>query len=158
MNTRIQVEHGVTEMITGVDLVAAQIRLAAGERLPEPVDPQGHALEVRVYAENPFTQLPSTGRLAVFEPPTRLHGVRVDTGYGAGQWVTQHYDPLLAKVIGHGATRAQAIGRVLVALKAFAIQGVETNIPLLSGVLGDDEFLAGQVDTGYLARYLARIS
>jgi acetyl-CoA carboxylase biotin carboxylase subunit len=156
MNTRIQVEHGVTEMVTGMDLVATQIRLAAGQALPEPRPLDGHALEVRIYAEHPVTQLPSTGRLSVFEPPTSLHGVRVDTGYQTGQWVTPHYDPLLAKVIGHGRTREQAIGRVLVALRAFAIVGVDTNIPLLSGVLGDGEFLSGQVDTGYLARYLAR--
>lgn len=156
MNTRIQVEHGVTEMITGIDLVAAQIRLAAGEPLPEAQPASGHALEVRIYAEDPLTQLPSTGRLSVYEVPRGLHGVRVDTGYGPGQWVTPYYDPLLAKVIGHGSTRAQAIGRVAVALKAFAIQGVKTNIPLLSGILSDEGFLAGQVDTGYLARYLTR--
>lgn len=158
MNTRIQVEHGVTEMITGIDLVVTQIRLAAGEGLPEACPAAGHALEVRVYAEDPVTQLPSTGRLSVFDVPGELHGVRVDTGYGAGQWVTPYYDPLLAKVIGYGKTRAQAVGRVAVALKAFTVQGVKTNIPLLSGVLGDEEFLAGQVDTGYLARYLARMS
>ena len=156
MNTRIQVEHGVTEMVTGVDLVAAQICLAAGEPLPAPRPLDGHALEVRVYAEHPVTQLPSTGRLAVFEPPLGLHGVRVDTGYQAGQTVTPHYDPLLAKVIGHGSTREQAIGRVLVALRAFSVVGVDTNIPLLIGVLADDEFLAGAVDTGFLARYLER--
>ncbi len=156
MNTRIQVEHGVTEMVTGIDLVAAQIRLAAGAPLPESRPVNGHALEVRIYAEHPVTQLPSTGRLAVFEPPLGLHAVRVDTGYQAGQWVTPHYDPLLAKVIAHGRTREQAIGRVLVALRAFTIIGVDTNIPLLSGVLSDAEFLAGRVDTGYLARYLAR--
>ena len=85
-----------------------------------------------------------------------LHGVRVDTGYQAGQWVTPHYDPLLAKVIGHGRTREQAIGRVLVALRAFSVGGVDTNIPLLSGVLADAALLAGQVDTGFLPRYLAR--
>ncbi len=156
MNTRIQVEHGVTEMVTGVDLVATQIRLAAGAPLPAARPLDGHALEVRVYAEHPVTQLPSTGRLAVFEPPMRLHGVRVDTGYQAGQWISPHYDPLLAKVIAHGRTRELAIGRALVALKAFTIVGVETNIPLLLGVLGDAEFLEGQVDTGYLARFLAR--
>ena len=155
MNTRIQVEHGVTEMVTGLDLVSAQISLAAGAPLPEARPLNGHALEVRIYAEDPRSWLPSTGRLAVFEPP-KLHGVRVDTGYGAGQWVTPHYDPLLAKVIGHGRTREQAIGRVLVALRAFAIQGVKTNIPLLSAVLGDEEFLAGRLDTGYLARFLER--
>jgi acetyl-CoA carboxylase biotin carboxylase subunit len=156
MNTRIQVEHGVTEMVTGLDLVATQIRLAAGEGLPASAAMDGHALEVRIYAEHPITQLPSTGRLAVFEPPLGLHGVRVDTGYQAGQWVTPHYDPLLAKVIGHGRTREQAIGRVLVALRAFSVVGVDTNMPLLSGVLGDAEFLAGRVDTGFLPRYLAR--
>lgn len=157
MNTRIQVEHGVTEMVTGLDLVATQIRLAAGGRLPESAPLNGHALEVRIYAEHPVSQLPSTGRLSVFEPPS-LHGVRVDTGYQAGQWVTPHYDPLLAKVIGHGRTREQAIGRVLVALKAFAIQGVDTNMPLLRAVLGDEDFLAGRLDTGYLARFTERFS
>ncbi|MEM8767816.1 MAG: biotin carboxylase N-terminal domain-containing protein [Pseudomonadota bacterium] len=154
MNTRIQVEHGVTELVTGVDLVAAQLKLAAGGALPAPTPLKGHALEVRVYAEQPRSQLPSTGRLSVFRPPA-LHGVRIETGYQAGQWVTPHYDPLLAKVLGHGITREQAIGRVLVALKAFVIEGVETNIPLLSAVLGDADFLAGHVDTGYLARFLA---
>ena len=156
MNTRIQVEHGVTELVTGMDLVAAQIGLAAGEQLPAQEPLVGHAVEVRVYAEHPVSQLPSTGRLSVFEPPTQLHGVRVDTGYQAGQWVTQYYDPLLAKVLAHGQTREQAIGRVLVALKAFTIVGVDTNIPLLRGVLEDGEFLAGRVDTGFLARYMAR--
>ena len=154
MNTRIQVEHGVTEVLTGTDLVATQMRLAAGEGLPEQKPPEGHALEVRIYAEHPRTQLPSTGRLSVFRPPD-LHGVRVDTGYQAGQWVTQFYDPLLAKVIGHGRTREQAIGRVLVALRAFEIQGVATNQALLSGILVDEAFLAGRVDTGYLERFLA---
>jgi acetyl-CoA carboxylase biotin carboxylase subunit len=154
MNTRIQVEHGVTEMLTGMDLVAAQIRLAAGDALPSIPEPEGHALEVRVYAEDGATELPSTGRLSVFRPPS-LHGVRVDTGYQAGQWVTPHYDPLLAKVIGHGVTRAQAIGRVVVALKAFEIQGVRTNIGLLSRVLSDETFLTGGVDTGWLSRFRA---
>ena len=114
-------------------------------------------MEVRVYAEHPRTLLPSTGRLSVFEPPTGLHGVRVDTGYQRGQWVTPHYDPLLAKVIGHGRTREQAIGRVLVALTAFRIQGVLTNVPLLKAVLADGDFLAGRLDTGYLARFLGNL-
>ena len=153
MNTRIQVEHGVTEMVTGIDLVGSQIRLAAGGCLPAPAALDGHALEVRIYAEHPRTQLPSTGRLSVFRPPV-MHGVRVDTGYQAGQWVTPFYDPMLAKVIGHGRTREQAIGRVLVALKAFEIQGVHTNVPVLSAILTDDAFLAGRVDTAYLTRFL----
>ena len=141
-------------MVTGVDLVAAQILLAAGGELPAQRPLDGHALEVRLYAEHPLTQLPSTGRLSVFRPP-QLHGIRVDTGYQAGQWVTPFYDPLLAKIIGHGRTREQAIGRVLVALKAFEVQGVKTNGPLLEAVLGDEDFLAGRVDTGYLTRLLA---
>ncbi|MGE0622774.1 MAG: acetyl/propionyl/methylcrotonyl-CoA carboxylase subunit alpha [Pseudomonadales bacterium] len=157
MNTRIQVEHAVTEMVTGLDLVAAQIRLAAGEPLPAPVGLNGHAVEVRIYAEHPRTLLPSTGRLAVFEPPRGLHGVRVDTGYRAGQWITPHYDPLLAKVVAHGRTREQAIGRVVVALKAFAVQGVHTNIALLEAVLGDSDFLSGRLDTGYLTRLLENL-
>ncbi len=155
MNTRIQVEHGVTEALTGMDLVAAQIRLAAGQGLPERLPGRGHALEVRVCAEQPWSHLPATGRLGVFRPPV-LHGVRVDTGYQAGQWVTPFYDSLLAKVIGTGSTREQAIGRVRVALTAFEIQGVATNVPLLQAILGDDEFLAGRLDTGYLARFLER--
>ena len=153
MNTRIQVEHGVTEMVTGIDLVATQIDLAAGGELPDPPPLNGHAVEVRLYAEDPETQLPATGRLSVFRPP-QLHGVRVDTGYQTGQWVTPFYDPLLAKVIGHGRTREQAIGRVLVALKAFEIRGVRTNAPLLMSVLADQTFLAGDVDTGWLNRFL----
>ncbi|MCZ6460363.1 MAG: biotin carboxylase, partial [Gammaproteobacteria bacterium] len=157
MNTRIQVEHAVTEVVTGVDLVAQQIRLAGGERLAEMPARQGFGLEVRIYAEHAVTQLPSTGRLAVFRPP-RLHAVRVATGYQEGQWVSPYYDPLLAKVIGRGNTREQAIGRVLVALKGFAIQGVHSNIPLLLGILQDEEFLAGQIDTGYLPRFLNRVS
>jgi acetyl-CoA carboxylase biotin carboxylase subunit len=155
MNTRIQVEHGVTEAVTGLDLVATQLRLAAGEPLPARPVRTGFALEARVYAEHPQTLLPSAGRLAVFRPP-KMVGVRVDTGYQAGQTVTPFYDPLLAKVIGSGTTREQAIGRVLVGLRAFEIQGVDTNIPLLLRILSDDEFIAGQVDTGFLSRLMAR--
>ncbi len=157
MNTRIQVEHGVTEMITGVDLVVSQIRLAAGEKLPPPAAIDGHAVEARIYAEHPRTLLPSTGKLTVFEPPHGLHGVRVDTGYQTGQRVTPYYDPLLAKVISHGRTREQAIGRLLVALTAFRIDGVHTNAALLKAVLGDDDFLAGRLDTGYLSRFLENL-
>lgn len=157
MNTRIQVEHGVTELVTGVDLVAKQIELATGAKIGEMPPRDGFAIEVRVYAEHSITQLPSTGRLAVFRPP-KMHAVRVDTGYREGQWVSPFYDPLLAKVIGRGRTREQAIGRVLVALKAFTIQGVHSNIPVLMGILQDAEFLAGQIDTGFLPRYLARAS
>jgi acetyl-CoA carboxylase biotin carboxylase subunit len=150
MNTRIQVEHGVTEAVTGLDLVAAQIRLAAGGPLPERPPLAGFAIEARVYAENPRTGHASTGTLAHFRVPD-MHGVRVDTGYAAGQAVTPYYDPLLAKVIAAGHTREQAIGRLLVGLKGFEIRGVATNIPLLKAVLEDEDFLAGNFDTGFLS-------
>ncbi len=156
MNTRIQVEHAVTEVLTGVDLVARQLKLAAGEPLPADFapQPQGHAIEARVYAEDPVTLLPSTGKLTRFHMP-ELHGVRFETGYREGQTVTPHYDALLAKLIAHGATRAQAIGRLLVALKAFEVGGVRTNQALLLRVLADEAFLAGRVDTGLVPRLLA---
>ncbi len=155
MNTRIQVEHGVTEAITGCDLVKIQIALAAGEPLPAARPRQGHAMEVRLYAEDPQTLLPSTGRLAVFRPPT-LHGLRVETGYQAGQTLTPHYDAMLAKLIAHADTREKAIGRLLVGLKAFEVAGVKTNAPLLIAVLQDEGFLAGQVDTGLVDRIRAK--
>ena len=154
MNTRLQVEHGVTEEVTGIDLVAAQIRIAAGERLadilPSRIAATGHAVQVRVYAEDSQRMLPSTGRLAVYRPPT-LTGVRVEAAYAEGQWVTPYFDPLLAKVIGTGATREQAIGRALVGVKAFEIRGVETNRELLMNVLGSEPFIAGRLHTGMLA-------
>ena len=151
MNTRIQVEHGVTEEVTGFDLVRAQIEVAAGGALPERPALDGHAVEVRVYAEDPVRQFPSTGRLSVFRPP-RMHGVRVETGYAEGQMVTPYYDPLLAKVIGSGGTRELAIGRALVGLKGFSVAGVRTNIPVLKAVLTDEAFLAGRIDTGFMER------
>ena len=153
VNTRLQVEHGVTEEVLGVDLVAAQIRIAAGAALettlPAQVEPAGHAVEARIYAEDSERMLPSTGRLAVFRPPT-LAGVRVDAGYAEGQWVTPYFDPLLAKVIGTGSTREQAIGRTLVGVKAFAIDGVATNRQLLMDTLGSEPFIAGRLHTGML--------
>lgn len=160
VNTRLQVEHGVTEEITGIDLVVAQLRIAAGERLAEALSASasapeqgsvrkanGHAVEARIYAEDSARMLPSTGRLSVFRPPQLAH-VRVDAGYAEGQWVTPYFDPLLAKVIGVGATREQAIGRALVAVKAFDIQGVATNRALLQEVLGSDAFVAGRWHAG----------
>lgn len=150
MNTRIQVEHGITEMVTGVDLVVQQIELAAGAGLPEQPELNGFAVEARVYSEDPVKFFPSTGKLTRYRPPT-LYGVRVETGFGEKQIVTPYYDPMLAKVMAHGTTREQAIGRLLVGLSAFEIQGVKTNIPLLLRILKDERFLAGGVDTGYLA-------
>ena len=153
VNTRLQVEHGVTEAITGIDLVQAQIRIAAGEPLgevmPDNVAAEGHAVEARIYAEDSERLLPSTGRLSVHRPPD-LVGVRIESGYAEGQWVTPYFDPLLAKVIGTGATREQAIGRTLVGVKAFDIQGVATNRELLQNVLGSEPFIAGRLHTGLL--------
>ncbi len=153
MNTRIQVEHGVTEEVTGVDLVAAQITLAAGGHLPAQAPLQGFAMEARLYAEDALTLFPSTGKLAVFRPPT-LHGVRIETGYQEGQVVSPYYDPLLAKIIARGTTREQAIGRLVVALRAFTVRGVSTNAQLLLNILQDERFVQGQVDTGMVARIL----
>ena len=156
MNTRIQVEHGVTEEITGCDLVATQIALAGGADLPVQPPRQGFAMEVRLYAEDPQTLLPSTGRLSVFRPPN-MRGLRVETGYQEGQTLTPHYDAMLAKLIAHGDTREKAIGRLLVALKAFEVAGVKTNAPLLTAILQHHEFLSGQVDTGLVDRIRGQI-
>ncbi|MBP2231863.1 acetyl-CoA carboxylase biotin carboxylase subunit [Azospirillum agricola] len=154
MNTRLQVEHGVTEAITGVDLVATQIRIAAGERLdallPATVVPDGHAIEARICAEDPDRFLPSTGVLEVFRPPSGP-GIRVETGFAEGNDVTPHYDSLLAKVIAHGATRAEAIARLDQALAGFAVAGLHSNIPALRRVLASDAFRAGHTHTGLLA-------
>lgn len=149
MNARIQVEHAVTEAVTGLDLVATQIRLAAGGALPARPPLNGHALEARVYAEDPLSQLPDTGVLRTFRLP-QMYGVRVETGYQEGQTITPYYDPMLAKVIGWGTTREQAIGRTLVGLKGLTISGVKTNTPMLMRVLQSNAFLAGRIHTGFL--------
>ena len=151
MNTRIQVEHGVTEMVTGLDLVQTQIRLAAGDALPPTPERHGVAIEARLYAEDSDTLLPSTGKLSRFHIP-QLHGIRVDTGFAQGQSVTPYYDALLAKVISHAPTRELAIGRLVVALKAIEVQGVRTNAPLLTRILTSDAFLSGDIDTSLLNR------
>lgn len=154
MNTRLQVEHGVTEEVTGIDLVKAQIRAAAGETveaiLPQSVTPAGHAIQARVYAEDPKRFLPSPGQLDVFRPPDG-DGIRIETGYAEGAQVTPYYDPLLAKVIARGSTRVAAIRRLEEALEAFEIRGVKNNIPALLGVLRSEAFRAGAVHTGLLS-------
>jgi acetyl-CoA carboxylase biotin carboxylase subunit len=155
MNTRLQVEHGVTEEVTGLDLVQTQIKLSAGEALPQVPASVGHAIEARIYAENAETLLPSTGRLSVYRPP-RMFGVRIESGYQEGQLVTPYYDAMLAKVIARADTRELAIGRLANALKGFEIRGVDTNQPLLLKILGDAEFIAGNVDTGIVDRLLNR--
>jgi propionyl-CoA carboxylase alpha chain len=156
VNTRLQVEHPVTELVTGLDLVALQLRIAEGHPLPAEVTGariDGHAIEVRLYAEDvPAGYLPATGTLHRFAIPA-LRGVRVDAGVTDGSVVSPHYDPMLAKVIAHGATRAEAARTLARALAQAAIHGVTTNRDLLVGILRDGEFLAGHTDTGYLPRH-----
>jgi acetyl-CoA carboxylase biotin carboxylase subunit len=151
MNTRLQVEHAVTEEITGIDLVESQIRLAAGETLASviPHEPtiKGHAIEARIYAEDPVRFFPAPGQLNVFTPPSGP-GIRIETGYAAGNKVTSYYDPMLAKVIAHAPTRDEAIRKLSEALSAFEIQGVKTNIPFVQRVLAFEDFVAGRVHTG----------
>ena len=159
MNTRLQVEHGVTEQVTGIDLVASQLRSSAGEKLdailPQAPTVRGHAIQARVYAEDPKRFLPSPGTLREFAPP-RADGIRVETGYAAGRDVTPHYDPLLAKVIATASTREQAIDRLISALQVFRIEGVKHNVPALVAILDSPEFRAGQVHTGLAAQVVAR--
>jgi acetyl-CoA carboxylase biotin carboxylase subunit len=159
MNTRLQVEHGVTEEVTGVDLVKAQIRSAAGEKLPEilpaPIEVRGHAIQARVYAEDPKNFFPSPGRLTVFRPPLQA-GVRVDTGFAEGREITPYYDPMIAKVIVHADSREQAIDRLISALEAFEIQGPKNNIPAVLAILRSEPFRAGEVHTGLIPEVLAK--
>jgi acetyl-CoA carboxylase biotin carboxylase subunit len=154
MNTRLQVEHGVSEMVTGIDIVIAQIRIAAGETLaailPPSITLNGHAIEARVYAEDPERFLPSPGRLDVYRPPAQSKNVRVETGYAEGNEVTPFYDPMLAKVIAHGPTRDAAIDTLRDALSAFTIHGVSHNIPALQRALASEAFRDGRVHTGLL--------
>ena len=152
MNTRLQVEHAVTEMVTGVDLVQAQIRAAAGQRLdailPETIAVDGHAIEVRIYAEDPKRFLPSPGPLNRFRLPENSPDCRVDTGYAEGMVVTPYYDPMLAKIIFRGTSRQDAIAGLLDVLGRTRIEGVKTNIPFLLACLDDPSFRAGAVHTG----------
>jgi propionyl-CoA carboxylase alpha chain len=156
MNTRLQVEHPVTEEVTGLDLVELQLRIAEGEPLPPEAAAaviSGHAIEVRLYAEDvPAGFLPVTGTLHRFEIPS-APGVRVDTGFGNGSQVSPHYDAMLAKVIAHGRTRADAARRLARALDRSQIHGLTTNRALLAAILREPEFLAGGTDTGYLTRH-----
>ncbi|HLV60486.1 MAG TPA: biotin carboxylase, partial [Fredinandcohnia sp.] len=156
MNARLQVEHPVTEFITGVDLIGWQLRIAAGEALDleqGAVRRAGAAIQLRVYAEDPVRFLPRPGTIAVWEEP-RIEGVRVDAGYAAGQTVTPFYDPLLAKIVVHGADRDDAIGRALEAVEAFRIEGekLQTNLDLHRRILQSETFRAGALDTRFLER------
>ncbi|HEY6879345.1 MAG TPA: acetyl-CoA carboxylase biotin carboxylase subunit [Polyangiales bacterium] len=154
MNTRIQVEHPVTEMVTGVDLVAEQIRVAAGEPVSFPdkvVQPRGHAIECRINAEDPDTFAPWPGLITEYHPPGGA-GVRVDDGVYGGYRVPQIYDSLIAKIISHGRTRSEAIARMQRALSETIVGGIRTSIPLHQRILADDDFQRGKFSTRFLER------
>ena len=155
MNTRLQVEHPVTELVTGIDLVEEQLRVPAGDppaldpdRLP---DPRGHAIELRVYAEDPKRFLPGPGTITRWEEPSG-EGIRVDAGYAAGDTVTPYYDPLLAKLCVWAADRPAALERARQAVAGFAVEGPKCNLPFFVELLQQPEFVSGSYDTGLIAR------
>lgn len=156
MNTRLQVEHPVTEMITGIDLVELQIRVARGEALPikqEDLRINGHALELRVYAEDPLNDfLPSVGKLSTYQPPVG-DGVRVDDGFAEGMDVPIYYDPMLSKLIVHGKDRNEAIEKMLEAIKNYKVEGVSTTLPFGSFVFDHEAFRSGNFDTNFVKKY-----
>jgi acetyl-CoA carboxylase biotin carboxylase subunit len=159
MNTRIQVEHCVTEMVTGIDLVKAQLRVAAGEKLSsiitKPVEIRGHAIECRINAEHPEKFTPSAGKITAFNLPGG-NGVRVDTAQYAEGVVPPYYDSLIAKLICHGADREEAMNKMQRALSQFVVQGIHTTIPLHQKIFADAEFRAGQFDTKFMERFFER--
>ncbi len=159
MNTRLQVEHPVTELITGLDLVHLQIRIAAGEKLPfrqEDVSIRGHAIECRIYAEDPDNNyFPSPGKITLLLSPSGP-GIRCDSGMYEGWNVPIDYDPLLAKLIGYGTDREQAISRLTRAFGEYFVGGIKTNISLFRRILRDEDFRAARLDTGFLDRMLQR--
>ncbi len=161
MNTRIQVEHCVTEMVTGIDLVKAQIRIAAGERLSDiitsPVTISGHAIECRINAEHPEKFTPSAGTITAFNLPGG-NGVRVDTAQYAEGVVPPYYDSLIAKLVCLGANREEAMNKMQRALSQFVVQGIYTSIPLHQRIFDDPEFRAGQFDTKFMERFFERQS
>ena len=169
MNTRLQVEHPITECITGLDLVELQLRVAAGEKLPLTQDQvlrNGWAIECRINAEDPFRNfLPSTGRLVRFNPPPQtmwqgntqdLYGVRIDTGVQDGGEISMFYDPMIAKLIVHGKDRSDAIAKAREALNGFVIRGVQSNIPFHAALLAHPKFISGDFNTGFIAEHYAQ--
>ncbi|GAB2866798.1 biotin carboxylase N-terminal domain-containing protein [Actinoallomurus bryophytorum] len=155
MNTRLQVEHPVTELVTGIDLVEQQLLIAAGEPVTfTTAAPRGHAIEFRVYAEDPKRFLPSPGDITVWEEPSG-DVIRVDSGYQAGNKVTPFYDPLLAKLCVYGADRAQALATARTAVEGFRIEGLKTNLPFFAELLANPEFVSGDYDTGLVERMRA---
>jgi 3-methylcrotonyl-CoA carboxylase alpha subunit len=162
MNTRLQVEHPVTELITGVDLVEWQLRVAFGERLPLTQDQialNGHAIEARVYAENPHKNfMPSVGKIRTWHTPDPSNGLRIDAGYREGDVVSPHYDAMLAKVIAWAPTRDAAIDRLNRGLEESDVRGVVTNIPFLSALVTHPDVRANAIDTGFIERELSNLT
>jgi propionyl-CoA carboxylase alpha chain len=170
MNTRLQVEHPVTESITGIDLVEQMLRVAAGQRLPftqQDIPRRGWAIECRINAEDPFRNfLPSTGRLVRYQPPLQTMeaampvpeggGVRVDTGVYEGGEIPMYYDSMIAKLIVHGADREDAIARMREALNGFVIRGVSSNIPFQAALLAHPQFVSGDFNTGFIAEHYGK--
>ncbi len=158
MNTRIQVEHPVTELITGIDIVQEQIRVAAGQKLrfrQRDIVKRGHAIECRINAEDPFTFVPSPGRITAWHPPGGP-GIRVDSHVYTNYFVPPYYDSMIGKVIAYGDTREQAIARMRIALSEMVVEGIKTNIPLHQELLLDDKFLRGGASIHYLEERLAK--
>jgi len=160
MNTRLQVEHPVTEMVAGVDLVRAQLLVASGEDLPwtqHDLHQRGHAIEARVYAEDPARDfLPQAGRILFYKEP-RIPGVRIDSGVAEGDEISTYYDPMIAKVVARAESRVLAVSRLSSALRDFPILGLRTNVAFLLRILEDPSFQRGEVDTGFLDRQGARL-
>jgi acetyl-CoA carboxylase biotin carboxylase subunit len=157
MNTRLQVEHPVTELVHGVDLVEQQLLIAAGEEPSYDVAVQatGHAIELRIYAEDPVRFLPGPGTITRWEEPTG-EGVRVDSGYRDGDTVTPFYDPLMAKLAVWGPSREEALERTREAVAGFAVEGPKVNLPFFAELLANEEFVSGDYDTGLVDRMRAK--
>jgi acetyl-CoA carboxylase biotin carboxylase subunit len=159
MNTRVQVEHPITEAITGVDIVKAQLLIASGERLdkilPAKLEIRGHAIECRINAEHPVKFTPSAGKITAFNVPGG-NGVRVDTAQYAEGVVPPYYDSLIAKLIVHGRDRAEAIAKMERALSQFIVQGIDTSISLHQAIFADPGFRAGEFDTKFMENFLAK--
>ena len=162
MNTRLQVEHPVTELITGIDLVEWQLRVAFGEKLPlaqDQIKLDGHAIEARVYAENPHKNfMPSAGRIRTWRTPEQSNGLRIDAGYREGDAVSPHYDAMLAKVIAWAPTRDAAIERLNRGLEDIDVRGIVTNIPFLSSLVTHPDVRANAIDTGFIERELKNLT
>ena len=158
MNTRVQVEHPVTEMVTGIDIVQMQIRVAAGEKLPftqRQIQMRGHAIECRVNAENPFNFRPSPGKILHYHPPGGL-GVRVDSAAYQGYTIPPYYDSMVGKLIVHGKTRQECLMRLKRALDEFVVDGVETTLPLFRTLVRNQDIIDGNYSIHWLEHFLAQ--